>query len=156
MDHAVARFMRAHGNNPGPTHRPKTAGLAAGAAAGAIAAPVLPAFHSVAGLAHAVNLTEWAVIALFLVSMALTGALYGQIFGRGANDPSGGWLLGLSYGFLLWLVGPVAFLQWVLPAPAVTGMPAMGIVAAQLAYGLALGILYPHVHGLLQRELGAL
>lgn len=156
MEHGVGRYMRAHGNTPGPTHRPKTAGLAAGALAGLVAALVLRTFGSAAAIARSVHLAEWAVTALFLVSMGLTGALYGQLFGRGANDRRGAWLFGLSYGYLLWLVGPVAFLQWVLPAPAVTGTPAMGMVAAQLVYGLALGVSYPYVHGLIQRELKAL
>ncbi len=156
MQHGVGRYMRAHGNSPGPTHRPKTAGLAAGAAAGIVAAPVLLRFGSAAAIARAVALSEWAVIALFLLSMAITGALYGQIFGGGANDPRGAWLFGLSYGFLLWLVGPVAFLQWVMPVPPLTGRPAMGTVIAQLVYGFALGFVYPYVHRLIQRELKAL
>ena len=156
MDHAVVRYMRAHGNMPGPTQRPRTAGLAAGAAAGAIAVPVLLAFGSAAGIARSVALAEWAVIALFLVATALTGALYAQLFGRAANDYRGSWLFGLSYGYLLWMVGPVAMLQWALPVPPLTGRPAMGMLAAQLAYGLALGLLYPYAHGLIQRRLRAL
>lgn len=156
MQHAVTRFMRAHGNTPGPTHRPKIAGALSGAIAGAAAAPLLWALGSVAAVSAKTGLYGWSVEVLFLVSMAILGALYGEVFGRGANDKRGGWLLGLSYGFLLWLVGPVTFLQWFLPSPAATGHAALGLIAAQILYGAVLGLVFPYIHDLIQRELHAL
>lgn len=156
MEHAVSRFMRAHGHMPGPTQRPRTAGAISGVIAGLSAAPVLWRMDSITAISRSLGMAGWAVLALFLVSMLLLGGLYGQIFGRGANDRRGGWLLGLGYGFLLWLIGPVAVLQWLLPGGFVVGLPAMGLAAGQTLYGLVLGLVYPYVHDLIQRELHAI
>jgi hypothetical protein len=95
----------------------------------------------------------WLVLLLNWCVLALAGAFYGQVFGRAANDRRGGWLFGISYGFLLWMLGPVMALQWVIARPVAVGVAAMGLFAAQLVYGLTLGLLFPFIHGSLQREL---
>jgi hypothetical protein len=74
------------------------------------------------------------------------GALYGRLFMRAANDRRGGWLFGISYGFLLWMIGPATVIQWLLHKPLALGTAAQAIFLAHLAYGLALGVLFPLIH----------
>jgi hypothetical protein len=68
------------------------------------------------------------------------------VFQRAAGDRRGGWLFGISYGFLLWMLGPITFLQILLGRPLATGGAAMGILVANLLAGLVLGLIFPWVH----------
>jgi hypothetical protein len=146
--------MRAHGNTPGPTQRPKLAGGLAASLAEAPAALLLWATGGLEGLARAEGASTATAILLHLCVMSLAGALYGRLFSRAANDRRGSWLFGISYGFLLWMVGPVMALQWVVGRPVAVGTAAVGVLGAHLVYGLVLGLLFPQVHRLLQRKLG--
>jgi hypothetical protein len=71
---------------------------------------------------------------------------------RAANDGGGGWLFGISYGYLLWMLGPVTLVQWVMARPVLVGGASRGLFAAHLLYGLVLGLLFPRVHRLIQRH----
>jgi hypothetical protein len=95
-------------------------------------------------------------LVLHLSIMLLDAMIYGRLFSRAANDPRGGWLFGISYGFLLWMIGPVTLLQWWCGRPLALGVAAMGILAGHLIYGLSLGLMFPWIHKLLQRELNQL
>lgn len=147
------QYMRAHGNTPGPTQRPKLTGALSGLLAEIPALPLLWWSGALASLAEAVRLNLWLVFPLHALVMMLAGVLYGQVFKRAANDHHGGWLFGISYGFLLWMLGPVTVLQWIISRPVATGFAAMGMLGAQLVFGLALGLLFPWIHNLIQREL---
>jgi hypothetical protein len=149
-------FMRAHGNAPGPTQRPGTAGALTGALAEIPTVPVLWYSGALESLAQAFTLSRWPALALHLAVMALAGGFYGWLFCRAANDRRGGWLFGISYGFLLWMLGPVTLLQWIKGRPAAVGGAALGLFGAHLLYGLALGLLFPWIHGLIQPRLGNL
>jgi hypothetical protein len=85
--------------------------------------------------------------------MLLGGLGYGQLFQRAANDRHGGWLFGMAYGFLLWMVVLVPLLQWLPPQPLMAGLPAAGLFLGQLLWGLVLGITFPYVHHPLQARL---
>jgi hypothetical protein len=89
-------------------------------------------------------------------ALALGGVFYGWLFQRAANDLRGGWLFGLSFGFILWMLGPVPLLQWLPDEPILRGYPAAGLLLAQLLWGLALGLLYPVVQRRLQVRLDKL
>jgi hypothetical protein len=154
MAKAVVRYMRAHGNTPGPTQRPKLAGALTAILAEAPALLLLWVTGGLEGLARILGTQVAVAILLHIGAMALAGALYGRLFSRAANDRRGGWLFGISYGFLLWMLGPVAALQWVVGRPVAVGRAAMGLLGAHLLYGLALGLLFPHTHRSLQRRLG--
>ena len=78
--------------------------------------------------------------------MLLGGVLYGSLFQRAANDPRGGWLLGLAFGFVLWMLGPIPLLQWLPDHPVLSGLPAIGLLLGQLLWGLLLGVAFPFVH----------
>jgi len=94
------------------------------------------------------------VIPILYVGLStLAGALYGAVFKRAASDPRGGWLFGISYGFLLWMFGPVALLQVLLQRQLVIGTAAAGVLGASLASGLLLGVLFRPIHMLLRRRL---
>ena len=153
MRHGLLRFMRAHGQTPGPGQRPKTAGALAGAAAGLVAWPVLPWSGAAASVSRALQLSEWMIPLLYIAVSTLAGALYGAVFQRAASDPRGGWLFGISYGFLLWMLGPVALVQTLLGRPLATGGAAMGVLAANLLSGLVLGLLFRGAHALVRRTL---
>lgn len=61
----------------------------------------------------------------------------------------------ISYGFLLWVIGPVTMSQIILNHPLATGRAAKDLFGAQVFFGLVLGVLFPYVHSLLQaRVLG--
>jgi hypothetical protein len=89
----------------------------------------------------------------FAAVVILGGALYGRIFMRAANDRRGGWLFGIGFGFLLWMLGPSTLVYWLRQAPLVTGRASQALFASYLVFGVVLGIAYPFVHTLIQRRL---
>jgi hypothetical protein len=133
-----------------------TVGLVAGTFGLALGLPLLWLSDALGSLARSSGQALWLVIAAYGAVMAGAGALYGRVFMRAANDLRGGWLFGISYGFLLWMLGPVTLMQWVLARPVVVGRASQGLFAAHLLYGLALGLLFPRVHRLIQRHSGHL
>ena len=152
----MSPFIRAHGYIPGPTQRPVTAGLLAGLLALAPSLPIAWLGDALSGLAGRSAPAAWFTAAFCTVLAAAAGAAYGRIFMRAANDSRGGWLFGISFGFLLWMIGPVAITQWVTGRPAAVDGAARYLFVAHLAYGVALGGLFPHVHrGIRRRTLTA-
>ena len=127
------------------------AGLVTGAAAGAGALPLLGWSGALGAISGAIGYVPWAVAASYCAAFALAGVVYGRVFMRAANDRRGGWLFGISYGFLLWVVGPVTILSWALRRPVATGPAAIGLFAAHLLFGLVLGGMFPWLHRLLMR-----
>src|SRR5215217_7240752 len=103
-------FMRAHGQRPGPGQRPKTAGAVSGAAAGLLALPILEVSGAADSLSFALAATNWQIALLYVGIAVLAGLAYGGLFQRTAADRQGGWLFGISYGFLLWMAGPITLL----------------------------------------------
>ena len=146
------QYMRAHGNTPGPTQRPVLAGTISGAVAEVPAVAVLWWSGALTSAAQALFLPVWITVILHSAVGIVGGAIYGRVFSRAANDPNGGWLFGLSYGFLIWMIGPVTILQWTLGRPIAIGTAAMGVLGAQLIYGLVLGLIFPGIHRLVQKE----
>lgn len=148
------QYMRAHGNTPGPTHRPYSTGALSGAIAAIPYVAILSVTGTLARSATGLGLSSWYIGAGAAAVMPLAGVLYAAIFRRAANDRAGGWLFGMSYGFLLWLLGPVTVWQLVTPEPFITGMAAIGSFGGHVAFGLVLGTLFPHVHNVIQQRLG--
>lgn len=148
--------MRAHGNTPGPTQRPRLAGAITGALAEIPALFMLWWSGALSSSAESLSLSIYIFLALHVLAMVIAGVIYGRVFSRAANDPRGGWLFGISYGFLLWTLGPVSVVQWALDRPLAVGVAAMGILGGHLVYGLILGLLFPWIHKLLQREISHL
>ena len=146
-------FMRAHGQRPGPGQRPKTAGALAGGAAGLLAIPMLELSRAAESLGLALAAEDWQIRALYVGIAVLAGLGYGGLFQRAAADRRGGWLFGISYGFLLWMLGPITLLQMLLGRPLATGTAAIGILAANLLSGLILGLLFRPAHRVVRRSL---
>jgi hypothetical protein len=153
MKHGLMRFIRAHGQTPGPGQRPRTAGAVAGAVAGLLAAPLLQWSGAGVSLSSNLQLRGLLIPVLYVGVATLAGALYGGLFQRAASDRRGGWLFGISYGFLLWMLGPTTLLQITLGHPLATGTAAMGILGANLLSGLVLGLCFRPAHALLQKAL---
>jgi peptidoglycan/LPS O-acetylase OafA/YrhL len=153
MKRGFIPFMRAHGQRPGPGQRPKTAGALAGTAAGLLALPILELSGAAESLRLAVAAGGWQIPVLYICVAVLAGVGYGGLFQRAAADRRGGWLFGISYGFLLWMLGPITLLQVFLGRPLATGIAAMGILAANLLSGLALGLLFRPAHQVVRRYL---
>lgn len=139
-------FMRAHGQRPGPGQRPKTAGALAGGAAGLLAIPLLEFSGAADSLRLSIAGGDWLIPIVYVCIAVLAGLAYGALFQRAAADRRGGWLFGISYGFLLWMLGPITLLQTLLGRPIATGTAAMGILAANLLSGLILGVLFRPAH----------
>jgi hypothetical protein len=151
MRHGFTRFMRAHGQVPGPGERPRLAGAIAGTLAGMISLAVLIASGADQELARGLSMQRWTTGLLYCLIWLLAGVAYALVFGRAANDRRGGWLFGIAYGFLLWMLGPVALLQAVLGRQLVTGTAAMGVLGANLVSGLFLGLCFHFFYTLLRR-----
>lgn len=147
-------FMRAHGQRPGPGQRPKTTGAVSGAAGGLLALPILELSGAADSLRLALAASTWQIAILYVGIAVLAGFAYGAVFQRAAADRQGGWLFGISYGFLLWMVGPITLLQLLLGRPLAIGTAAMGILASNLLSGLLLGVLFRPAHQAVQRYLG--
>jgi hypothetical protein len=142
----MLKILLAHGLDAGPTQRPLLAGAAASVVADVPALWVLDAFGSLDALSQAAH---WPVAAAAVAYMGLMlpgGVLYGWMFQRAANDARGGWLFGMAFGFVLWMLGPIPLLQWMPERPILTGYPAVGLLLGELLWGLILGIAFPFVH----------
>ena len=140
------RLLQAHGLDAGPTQRPLLAGAIGGMISALPALAVLIEFRSLDAPAMATGTSIFAAGLTFTGLMLLGGVLYGWLFQRAANDPRGGWLFGLAFGFVLWMLGPVPLLQWLPDQPILHGYPAAGLLLAQLLWGLTLGVMFPPIH----------
>jgi len=145
--------MRAHGNTPGPTQRPLLTGAIAGGLAAMPSVMLLYYFGALESIARFFGINLWLVILSVAALLTLAGTIYAAIFKRAANDCEGGWLFGAGYGFLLWMIAPISLWQLIAAQPIVVGRAAMSLFAAHLLYGLALGIVFPHIHWLVQIKL---
>jgi hypothetical protein len=149
----MAGFLSAHGFDPGPTQRPLLAGAISGVIATAPAIALLVMFGSLHVEAEVLGISELKTVALGWPIMALAGATYARLFGRAANDPRGGWLFGMAFGFALWAAGAVMILPIVSGGLTLAGRPAVGTFAALVAWGAALGALVPFVHRPLHEDI---
>lgn len=153
----MIEFLSAHGFDPGPTQRPILAGAVTSAIAILPASALFVAAGSFRVLDH--DIFEWtapATAAVYILAFIAAGALYGLVFRRAANDRRGGWLFGLSFGFLLWIMAPVLILPLVGRPIIAAGTAAEGFLGAFLIWGLALGVLFPYVHRPLHADLDGL
>jgi hypothetical protein len=139
-------MLQAHGLDAGPTQRPLLAGATAGVIAIAPALGVLVGFGSLDAPARVIGTSVVPAGLAYGGLMLFGGLLYGWLFQRAANDLRGGWLFGLAFGFVLWMLGPIPLLQWLPDQPILRGYPAAGLLLAQLLWGLALGVVFPFVH----------
>jgi hypothetical protein len=147
-------ILQAHGLDAGPTQRPLLAGAVSSLIADVLAAPVLVAFGSLNALGEASGMPIIATGVVYAGMMALAGLLYGLVFRRAANDWHGGWLFGLAFGFVLWMLAPIPLLQWLPDRPLLMGYPAIGVLLGHLLWGLVLGSVFPLVHRRLYSGLG--
>lgn len=149
----MARFLAAHGYDPGPSQRPLLAGAISGVLATIPAIAVLVAFGSLKVEAEILGLSRLGSLGAGWVAMGIAGAAYARIFGRAANYSRGGWLFGMCFGFALWAAGAVLVLPLVSGGRAPAGHAAAGVALSLLAWGLATGILVPFVHRPLHESL---
>ena len=147
------QYMRAHGNEVGPTHRPLLTGLISGIAAALPALTVRVWFGALTSEAAALGLGLATATLIDVLIFSVSGLLYAFVFQRAANEMCSGWLLGISYGFLLWVLGPVTLWNWMTGHPLATGDAAVGLFASHIAYGLVLGAVYPVVNMFTQSKL---
>ena len=154
-DHgAMSGFLSAHGYEPGPTQRP----LLAGAISGTLAtAPALALLHRAWARLRSKRASRPArlpqrSLAGWLL-MAFAGALYARLLGRAANDPRGGWLLGMAFGFALWAAGAVFILPIAGDGQLPAGAAATGVFLSLVLWGGGLGGVLPFIHRLLHRRL---
>jgi hypothetical protein len=149
----IMPFMRAHGQTPGPTQRPKLAGAITGVVAQFAALPAFLVSGAMENLISVLGTTLWQGVLLQSAVFAAAGGLYGAVFGRAANDRQGGWLFGISYGFLLWMLGAITISHSFQQRYVARGDAALGLFTGQLAFGVVLGALFPWIHGVLHRKL---
>jgi hypothetical protein len=149
----MAGFLSAHGYDPGPTQRPLTAGAISGIVAALPAVAVLWWFGSLAVEATILSLSLAATLGLGSAAMAVAGAAYARLFGRAANDRSGGWLFGMAFAFALWSAGAVLVLPLASGGRAPAGPAALGVCLSLLVWGCAVGILVPFIHPYLHERL---
>lgn len=136
----------AHGDDPGPTQRPLVAGAISGAIATIPAVAILYAFGSLGVEARILSLSDLETVGAGLPVMAIAGALYGQLFGRAANDMRGGWLFAMAFAFALWAGGAALVIPIASGGLAPAGTAAIGLFLALISWGAALGTIFPYVH----------
>ena len=147
------KFMLAHGHHAGPAQRPVAAGLFA--AAIGVVPSLLLAFlmGSVEAVAASLG-TALIPSALILVAiMFVGGVLYGLVFSRAAADPGGGWLFGLAWGYVLWMLGPATVMTLIAGGPVAKGHAGLALMGALMVFGLVMGIAYPWLSRRLQAKL---
>ena len=150
-------FLKAHGFDPGPTQRPVMAGAVTGVIATIPAAMVFVATGSFRVLAADIfRLPAIVTAVIFAVAFIFAGGIYGLVFRRAANDRRGGWLFGLTFGFMMWITAPVVVLPLVGRPIIAAGTAAIGFLVTFLVWGLCAGLLFPYVHKPLHANLDGL
>ncbi len=149
----MAGFLSAHGFEPGPTQRPWLAGALSGLLATAPAVALLWAFGSLRVESHILGTSELVTIAIGMPVMAAAGAVYARLFGRAANEPKGGWLFGMAFGFALWAGGAVMVLPLASGGLAPAGAAATGVLLSLILWGAVLGALVPFIHRPLHEDI---
>jgi hypothetical protein len=152
-DGLMATFLSVHGYDPGATQRPLLSGALSGVLATAPAVGVLIAFGSLRVEAQILGLSTFPTLCIGWAVMAFAGAAYARAFGRAANNPHGGWLFGMAFGFALWAAGAVLVLPVISGGRTPAGMAALGVALSMLVWGLTIGILLPFVHRPLHESL---
>jgi hypothetical protein len=142
----MAGFLSAHGFDPGPTQRPLLAGALSGIIATLPAVAILHLFGSLKIEAEILGISQLMTIAAGVPLMAISGALYGRLFGRAANEVRGGWLFGMAFGFALWAAGAVMVLPLVSGRKTPAGEAAAGLFLSLVVWGAALGAVHPAIH----------
>jgi hypothetical protein len=142
----MVSFLGAHGYEPGPTQRPLLAGAITGLLATPPAIALLWLLGSLQVEARILGTSVGMTLVAGEVLMAVAGAVYARLFGRAANDPKGGWLFGMAFGFALWTAGAVLILPLVSGGLAPAGEAAIGTFVSLVVWGGALGALLPFVH----------
>jgi hypothetical protein len=142
----MAGFLSAHGFDPGPTQRPLLAGALSGIIATLPAVAILHLFGSLKIEAEILGISQLMTIAAGVPLMAISGALYGRLFGRAANEVRGGWLFGMAFGFALWAAGAVMVLPLVSGGKTPAGEAAAGLFLSLVVWGAALGAVHPAIH----------
>jgi hypothetical protein len=142
----MARFLAAHGYDPGPTQRPLLAGALSGAIATIPASVVLWLFGSLQVEARILAQSLGTTLGAGVLVMAMAGSAYARLFGRAANDRRGGWLFGAAFGFGVWAAGAVLILPIASGGIAPAGEAALGLFLSLVLWGLVLGLLVPLVH----------
>lgn len=146
-------FLSAHGYDPGPTQRPLLAGAISGLIATVPAIAILSAFGSLRVEASILGRSELMTMAVGWPVMAAAGAVYGRLFGRAANDRRGGWLFGMVFGFALWAAGAVLVIPAASDGLTPAGRAAVGVFLSLVAWGAALGVVFPFIHRPLHERL---
>jgi hypothetical protein len=123
-------------------------------ALGFIVASVVLGLSGVLGvIAERMRLPVPAAACVVGIVALVAGGLYGRIFMRAANDRGGGWLFGIGFGFLLWMLGPGTVVSWIWGEPLLTGRAGQAFLAGHLLYGLVLGLAFPRVHAVVKGKL---
>lgn len=151
----MPNFLVAHGYDPGPTQRPLLAGAVSGVLATVPAIALLQLFGSLEVEARILGIAELTTVAVGWPIMAAAGAAYARLFGRAANNPRGGWLFGMAFGFALWAAGAVLVLPLVGAGQAPAGEPALGVFLSLVLWGAVLGTALPFIHRRLRKPLGS-
>jgi hypothetical protein len=114
---------------------------------------ILYAFGSLKVESGIFGLSLVKTVALGLPAMALAGAAYGWLFGRAANQKHGSWLFGMAFGFALWASGAVMVIPIATRGIAPAGTVAIGLFLSLVAWGAALGTIYPLIHHPLHQDI---
>jgi hypothetical protein len=143
----MMRVVHAHGADPGPPQRPFIAGALTAALAAVPAGAVFAGFGSFRVVTEQVlHWPAWATAGFLLAAFVAAGLVYGGFFHRAANDRRTAWMLGLAFGFLLWIAAPIVVLPLLGAHVMAAGRPALGFLASFLVWGLTTGLLFPYVH----------
>ena len=120
------------------------AGAAAGLVGGALFGMMMTAMgmmEMVAGLVESSSVAVgWLV---HLVISAIFGAVYALVLGRPTTSYGRGVGLGLAYGLVVWVVGPLLVMPlWMGMPPFVIEQPQLMSMMGHAVFGLAVGLAY--------------
>jgi hypothetical protein len=136
--------LRAHGFDPGPHQHPRMAGVLAAI----VVAPIAVFVFARCGVFSKID--DELAAGTVVLGLCAMGALYGQIFGRAANDRRGGWMFGMAFGFAVWTLASFALRA---TGNAFVGLAAMGFFGGMVIHGALIGLAFPSVHPFVKRPL---